>query len=72
MLADLGSQGKHLLDGGVLLQCPLAGTLDYGAVGDGIAEWNSQLDDRRACIDGGKDDVARAGEVGIAAGYVGD
>ena len=36
-----------------------------GAVGDGIAD-ELQLDYRRACIDGGKDDVAPTGEVGIA------
>ena len=55
-----------------LLEGTLAGPLDYGAVSKRIAERNSKLDDARACFDGGENDFACGGEVGIAAGYIGD
>jgi hypothetical protein len=55
-----------------VLQGSFAGTLDDGSVGNRIAERDAEFDDGGARVDSGEDDFARGGEVGIAAGYVGD
>ena len=55
-----------------LVDGALAGALDDGAVGEGIAEWDAEFEDVGAGVDGGESDVVRGGEVGVADGEVGD
>jgi hypothetical protein len=72
LLADLGGKFEHVLKRSFVLKGALAGALDNGSIGDRIAEWDAKLDSARARFDGGEDHVARGGEIGIAAGDVGD
>ncbi len=51
---------------------PLACALNDRAIGERIAEGNTQLNNARTRINGCQDDFTCGGEVGIAAGYVGD
>ena len=51
---------------------PLAGALDDWAIGERIAERNAEFNHARAGVDGCEDDLARGGEVRVAAGYIGD
>ncbi len=49
-----------------------AGALDDGAVGEGVAEGDAELDHVGAGVDGGEGDGAGVGEGGVACGEVGD
>lgn len=55
-----------------MLEGALAGALNYGAIGQRIAEWDTEFDDARTSFNGSENDFACGREVGIAAGYVGD
>ena len=50
----------------------LAGALNDWSIGEGVAEGNSEIDHACTCFDGSENHIACGGEVGIAAGYVGD
>ena len=70
--ANLLGQREHLLEGGALAQRPFAGALNHRAVGQRIAERHAEFDDGCSRVDRGQHDVARGGEIRIAAGEVGD
>ena len=72
MLADFGGEFQDVLKACAVLEGALAGALDDGSIGERIAEGNAEFDDACACFDGGENDFACCGEIGIAAGYVGD
>ena len=72
LLADLAGDVENSRQIGSVLQGALAGALDDRSVGDGIAEWNAQLNHVGARSDGGERDIARDFEAGIAAGDVDD
>jgi len=72
MLANFGRQCEDVLQRDSILKCPLAGALDDRAIGKRIAEWDSEFDHACTRVDSREDDFARGGEVGVAAGYVGD
>jgi len=55
-----------------VLEGPLAGALDDRAIGERIAEGDAELNHARTRVDGRQNDLTRSGEVGVAAGYVGD
>jgi len=55
-----------------VLEGALAGALNDRSVGEGVAEGDAEFDDAGTRVDGGEDDVARGGEVRVAAGDVGD
>src|ERR1700739_4262626 len=55
-----------------MLEWPLAGALDYGAIGERVAERNTEVNDARARFDSRENHFARRGQIGIAAGYVSD
>ena len=47
-------------------------SLDHGAVGERVAEWDAELDDVGARVDGGDGHVARGGERGVARSEIDD
>src|SRR6202521_1171297 len=72
MLTNFGGECEHILQRHSLFKRPLAGALDDRAVGERIAEGDTQFNYTRTRIDGCEDDIARGGEVGVATGHVGD
>lgn len=72
MLANFRGESEYVLERCSVFKSSLAGALDDRAIGERIAERDSEFDHARACVDGCEDDFARGGKVGIAAGYVGD
>ena len=72
MLTDFSGEFKNMLKRSSVLEGALAGALDDRPIGERIAERDSEFDDARSGFDGGENDFARGGEVGIAAGYVCD
>ena len=72
MLANFGREREHVLQRRAVFERPLAGALNYGAIGERIAERDSEFDDACARVDGCEDDLFCGGEIGIAASYVGD
>ena len=72
LLADRSSNLQNIFERGAVVQRPFGCTLDYRPVGHGIAEGHAQLDDGRARVNSSESYIARGGEVGIAAGEVGD
>src|SRR5882762_10270597 len=72
MFANFGGEREHVLERHSLLKRPLAGALDDRAIGERIAEGDTQFNHTRTRVDGGGDDFASRREVGVAAGYVGD
>ena len=72
MFTDFGGKREHVLERRGMFERPLAGALNDRTISKGIAERNAQLNHARACVAGCEDDLARGGEIGIAAGHVGD
>ena len=72
MLANFGGEFEHVLKRRSVLEGALAGTLDYGTIGERIAEWNAEFDDACAGLDACEDNFSCCGEIGVAAGDVGD
>jgi hypothetical protein len=55
-----------------VFECALAGSLDDWAVGDWVAEGDTEFDGAGASFDGRENNFARGGEIRISAGNVGD
>src|ERR1039458_2390298 len=72
MLANFRGESEYVLQRRAVFERPLTGALNHRAIGERIAEWDSEFDYTRTCVDGGEDDLASSREVGIAAGYIGD
>ena len=72
MLADFGREFEHMLEARAVLEGAFAGTLDYGTIGQRIAEWDAEFDYARACFNGSENDFACGGKIGVTAGYIGD
>ena len=71
-VAYLSAHAEDIAKPRAACDCTLAGPLDDRAVGKRVAERHAELDDVRACINGGHRHVARSGKVGVTGGEVDD
>src|SRR4051812_9409910 len=72
LAADVFRQRNYVGKARAMAQGAFAGTLDDRAVGYGIAEGNTQLNDRSSRADSREYDFASGGYIGVTAGYVGN
>ena len=72
VLANLGGECKHVLQRSAMFKRPLACSLDDGPISKRIAERYAKFNDAGASFNGGENDLARCGEIRVAARYVGD
>ncbi len=70
--AQFACERENIGERGAIGDGAMAGALDDGAIGERIAEGNTEFEDVGAGIDGGERDGARGGEVGVADGEVDD
>ncbi len=72
MDANFRRELQYLGESRSILKCSFGGSLDHRTVGDWLAEGNAKFYDIGAGSDSGEDDFTGGGEIGIAAGDVGD
>ena len=70
--SDLPGNVEELLQAKAPLQRPEVGTLDDGAVGDGIGKGNAQLQGIDPRFGQGQGEIDGKSGIGISGGYVGD
>ena len=68
--AQLLADAKHVGEARAACDGALGGPLNYGAIGEWIAERNAEFDDIGPVVDGGKRHLARRGEVWVTCGEV--
>src|SRR6185437_8008455 len=72
LLADLLGKLEHIFQRGSMPQRALAGPLNHWPISNGIAKRHAQFDHVSAGAAGSKNDLARGGDVWVAAGHIGN